>query len=170
MELQLQIAYALAHLMSVIEHLEPAWTRALLKRTRFVDPNFQGDTLAVITMIASSLRTGEPLPQITPTPLIDRFMLRYHGLDVIHKESEEDYGLPRSLTLETLQNEQYLMFCVGVSTAFNIVNRLDRLMVAAKDIVGEQYHIHGVGIVPDTRNGGDELRSSTVQFRPPKDV
>lgn len=172
MELQLQIAYSLSHLMSVIEHLEPAWTRALLKRTRFIDPNFQGDTLAVITMIASSLRTGEPLPQITPAPLIDRFMLRYHGLDVIHKESEEDYGLPRSLTLETLQNEQYLMFCVGVSTAFNIVNRLDRLMVAAKDIVGEQYHIHGVGVLSDARVGGDELglRSSTVQFRPPKDV
>ncbi len=111
--------------MSVIEHLEPAWTRALLKRTRFVDPDFQGDTLAVISedyhpqkpdsshisppaMIASSLRTGQPLPQITPAPLIDRFMLRYHGFDVIHKESEEDYGLPRSLTLETLQNEQYL--------------------------------------------------------------
>lgn len=35
--------------MSVIEHLEPAWTRALLKRTRFVDPDFQGDTLAVIS-------------------------------------------------------------------------------------------------------------------------
>lgn len=112
--------------MSVIEHLDPAWTRALLKRTRFIDSDFQGDTLAVISekhcpfyksfllivsqpaMIASSLRTGHPLPQITPAPLIDRFMLKFHGFDVIHKESEEDYGLPRSLTLETLQNEQYL--------------------------------------------------------------
>ncbi|KAF5346488.1 hypothetical protein D9756_010113 [Leucocoprinus leucothites] len=173
MELQLQIAYSLAHLMSVIEHLEPAWTRALLKRTRFTDPDFQGDILAVISMIASSLRTGNPLPQITPGPLIDRFMLKYHGLDIIHKESEEDYGLPRSLTLDTLQNEQYLMFCVGVSIAFRIVNRLDRLMVAAKDIVGEQYHIHGVGMVSTARiSGGVELgpRTSTVHFTPPKDV
>jgi len=172
MELQLQIAFSLSHLMSVIEHLEPAWTRALLKRTRFLDPDFQGDILAIITMIASSLRTGVPLPQITPAPLIDRFMLRYHGFDVIHKESEEDYGLPRSLTLDTLQNEQYLMFCVGVSTAFNIVNRLDRLMIATKDIVGEQYHIHGIGLVTNSRTGGVELgpRTSTVHFRPPKDV
>lgn len=37
------------------------------------------------------------------------------------------------------------MFCVGVSTAFGIVGRLDRLMVAAKEIVGEQYHIKGLG-------------------------
>ncbi len=59
-------------------------------------------------MIATSLRTGEPLPQITPCPLLDRFMLKYHGFSVIHKEAEEDFGLPRTLTMETLKNEQYL--------------------------------------------------------------
>ena len=59
-------------------------------------------------MISSSLRTGNPLPQVTPSPLLDRLMMRHHGLDVIHKDSEEDYGLPRLLTLETLQNEQYM--------------------------------------------------------------
>lgn len=35
-------------------------------------------------------------------------MMRYHGLEIIHKEAEEDYGLPRNLTLDTLENEQYL--------------------------------------------------------------
>ena len=59
-------------------------------------------------MISSALRNGDPLPQITPCPLLDRFTLQYQGLDVIHKEAEEDYGLPRTLTLDTLQNEQYL--------------------------------------------------------------
>lgn len=29
--------------------MEPAWSRALLKRTRFTDPDFQGDILAVIS-------------------------------------------------------------------------------------------------------------------------
>lgn len=38
------------------------------------------------------------------------------------------------------------MFCVGLSTAFGIVNRLDRLMMAVKEVVGEQYHIHGIGV------------------------
>lgn len=65
------------------------------------------------------------------------------------------------------------MFCVGVSTAFRLVNRLDRLMVAAKDIVGEQYHIHGIGLMSTPKNGnavGLGQGTSTVHFRPPKDV
>jgi hypothetical protein len=37
-------------------------------------------------------------------------------------------------------------FSVAVTTAYNIVTRLDRLMVAVKELVGEQYHIHGLGI------------------------
>jgi hypothetical protein len=59
-------------------------------------------------MITSALRTGSPLPQITPCPLLDRFLLQYHGLNVIHKEAGEDYGLPRSMNFDTLKNEQYL--------------------------------------------------------------
>lgn len=123
-------------------------------------------------MISSSLRTGNPLPQVTPCPLMDRFMMKYHGLNVIHQDSEEDYGLPRLLTLDTMKDEQYMcvfchytfpgsrmpnirqihpsfrMFCVGISTAYSVMNRLDRLMLATKEIVGEQYHIHGVGVAP----------------------
>ncbi|TRM68618.1 hypothetical protein BD626DRAFT_119094 [Schizophyllum amplum] len=164
-ELQIQLAYSLSHLMSVIKHMDPAWTRAFLRRTRLVDSDFQGDVLAVISLISTALRTGTPLPQITPCPLLDRFMLHFHGLNVIHKESEEDYGLPRTLTLETLENEQYLMFCVGVSTTFRIITRLDRLMVAAKEIVGEQYHIHGVGL-----DGGHRFAPAPLGLRPSRDV
>lgn len=44
-----QMAYLLSHLMSVVEGLEPAWRRAFLRRTRFLDADFQGDVLAVIS-------------------------------------------------------------------------------------------------------------------------
>ncbi|KAI0353282.1 hypothetical protein OH77DRAFT_1407363 [Trametes cingulata] len=162
LDLQLQIAYLLSHLMSVVEHLEPAWSRAFLRRTRFLDADFQGDVLAVISMISTALRTGNPLPQITPCPLLDRFMIHTHGLNVIRQEADDDYGLPRTMTIDTLENEQYLCFSVGVTTAFGIVLRLDKLMVATKELVGEQYHIHGIGV--------PELKSSTLGARPSKDA
>ncbi|KAL1753824.1 hypothetical protein FB107DRAFT_264038 [Schizophyllum commune] len=163
-DLQIQLAYSLSHLMSVIKHMDPAWTRAFLRRTRLVDSDFQGDLLAVISLISTALRTGTPLPQITPCPLLDRFMLHFHGFNVIHRESEEDYGLPRTLSLATLEDEQYLMFCVGVSTTFTIITRLDRLMVAAKEVVGEQYHIHGVGL------DGAQRYAPPLGQRPSRDV
>jgi hypothetical protein len=94
--------------MSVIEHLEPAWTKAFLKRTRLMEPSIQGDVLAVITMLSNALRNGAPLPQITPCPLFDKWIVSYHGLNVISKDSDEDFGLPRTLTMETMENKQYL--------------------------------------------------------------
>ena len=184
--------------MSVVEHLEPAWSRAFLKRTRLLDADFQGDVLAVISawveriapdasltnwlgMVSTALRTGNPLPQITPCPLLDRFMVYTHGLNVIRHEADDDYGLPRTMTIDTLENEQYLYvlpfvvvflslkcfyrcFSVGVTTAFGIVLRLDKLMVATKELVGEQYHIHGIG-VPEPKS----TLSSPIE-RPAKDV
>ncbi|KAJ7074308.1 hypothetical protein C8F01DRAFT_17417 [Mycena amicta] len=173
MELQLQLAYSLSHLMSVVEHMEPAWTRTFLRRTRFLDSDFQGDVLAVISMISTALRTGCALPQITPCPLLDRFQgSTQYGLHVIHNDSEEDYGLPRQLTLETLQNEQYLKFCVGVATAYNIVSRLDRLMHQVKEIVGEQYHIHMHIPLPLNARSSVPLgpRTNTMQYRPPNEI
>lgn len=127
-------------------------------------------------MISTALRTGCALPQITPCPLLDRFANTNweYGLNIIHKESEEDYGLPRELTLETLQNEQYLMFCVAVATAYGIMGRLDRLMLEVKEIVGEQYHIHGAGVALAGRIGRSAIplgsRTNTLQYRPPQEV
>ncbi|KIM88532.1 hypothetical protein PILCRDRAFT_62336 [Piloderma croceum F 1598] len=169
LEIQVDAGFLLSHLMSVVERLEPAWARAFLRRTRLLDANFQGDVLAVITMVSNSLRSGQPLPQITPCPLLDRFMARHHGLNVIHQESDDDFGLPRTLTMDTLQNEQYLIFSVGVATTFAIITRLDRLMIAAKDLVGEQYHIHGVGLWMG-KNSGIGIGSRTSTMRLPQEV
>ena len=54
-------------------------------------------------------------------------------------------------------------YCVGVSTAFGIVNYLDKLMVATKELVGEQYHIHGIGIV---RKGGHGPPPTPLSYDP----
>ena len=54
-------------------------------------------------------------------------------------------------------------YCVGVSTAFSIVNHLDKLMVATKELVGEQYHIHGIGIV---QKGGLEPPPTPGSYDP----
>lgn len=72
--------------------------------------------LFAIGMISIALRTGAPLPQITPCPLLDRFVAHQHpNLDPhqapLHgreQSSSDEYGLPRSLTIDILEDEQYL--------------------------------------------------------------
>lgn len=120
----------------------------------------------LVGMISTALRTGAPLPQVTPCPLTDRFLSAMPGFHIQHRDDEEDFGLPRKVTAETLEDEQYLYGClsflssshssydvadvicrfysVGAATAWGIVLRLDRLMVATKELVGEQFHIHGL--------------------------
>lgn len=135
----MEAAFLLSHLLSIVERLEPAWCRAFLRRTRLLDADFQGDVLAVISenyclpcrsladfvlsaMISNSLRSGQPLPQITPCPLLDRFMIKHHGLDVIHPDAEDDdYGIPRTMTIETLKSEQYL--CVSYDHYWAMMRR-----------------------------------------------
>jgi len=153
LDIQLKVAYHLSYLMSVVVQFEPAWSRAFLRRCRFLDSEFQGEILAVISLISTALRSGTPIPQITPCPLLDRFLRYNHGFNVVQGEDDDEYGLPKTATADLLEDEQYMYFCVGISTAFSIVNNLDKLMVATKELVGEQYHIHGIGIV---QKGGYE--------------
>lgn len=105
---------------------------------------------------------------------MNRFLRYNHGLDIAQEEEDDEFGLPKTATVEMLEDEQYMYdvlplssdcapicvlmrfsryYCVGISTAFSIVNNLDKLMVATKELVGEQYHIHGIGIV---QKGGYE--------------
>ena len=48
------MSYSLSNLLSVLEHLESSWARAFLRGTRFLDPDFQGDVLAVICTWSTS--------------------------------------------------------------------------------------------------------------------
>lgn len=113
-------------------------------------------------MLSSSLRNGTPLPQITAAPLIDLYVKHKIGLNVVSQEA--DYGLPHIVTPGVLANEQYLYvqrlslfvpsqshiicrcFSVGVASVNGIVTRLDRLTMAVKELVGENFHIEGVEI------------------------
>lgn len=82
-------------------------------------------------MISNSLRTGNPLPQITPCPLVDRFMRQNKGLEVEIVEAEYSPRRSKAMTIDILEDLQYLMLCVGVSTVFGIITRLVSLRVSS---------------------------------------
>ena len=141
----------------------------------------------ILGLISTALRSGTPIPQITPCPLLNRFLRYNHGFNVVQEEDDEA-GLPKTPTVDLLEDEQYMYgvfysptivlfwiltpfsryYCVGASTAFSIVNNMDKLMVATKELVGEQYHIHGIGIVQ--KGGYEPPTPGSVYPNPSKEV
>ena len=149
-DVQMQISKLLQHCLAVLERLGPAYSIALLRRTRFLDPRFLGDVVSVISMCSTALKTGEPLPQITPCPLVDRFMDTPHGFNaylptqegMAHTAWDEILAtLPSKITLSMLEDEEYMTFSVGVATLFGLVVRIDKLCIAVKELVGESYAV-----------------------------
>ncbi|MCO5565580.1 hypothetical protein L7F22_019254 [Adiantum nelumboides] len=149
--IELRILRLLTHAITIYETLGPAYSRALLKRTRFLDPTFLADCIAVLSMCTTSLSTRQPLPQIAPV-LIDRYMFKPMGFKIRSYEGGETEtpdetldeimgSLPSTVTFETLLDEKYQTFAVGASVAFGITVNLDRLCVAVKRLVGETYAV-----------------------------
>ncbi|SPO32802.1 uncharacterized protein UTRI_05688_B [Ustilago trichophora] len=149
LEVQMQISKLLSHCLAILERLGPAYSIALLRRTRFLDPRFLGDVVSVISMCSTALKTGQPLPQITPCPLVDRFMDTPHGFNAyLPTEGSASSGvdeilatLPAKITMATLEDAEYMTFSVGVATLFGLVMRIDKLCVAVKELVGESYAV-----------------------------
>ena len=56
-------------------------------------------------------------------------------------------------------------FSVGVSTAYGFVTRLDMLMIAVKELVGEHYHIHGAGSKRHERRSHQLWHGDSVSLR-----
>ena len=77
-------------------------------------PPIPSDVLGkpVLGIISTALRSGTPIPQITPCPLLDRFLRFTHGFNVVPGEESDGYGLPATATVDLLEDEQY-MYGVG---------------------------------------------------------
>lgn len=102
----------LSQLNHVLCQLERPWRKALLDRTRLSEPVFLGDILAVVSMCSTGLRSGNALPQITPSPLVARFvsatwsaradeqrMGKTKGLDIPHDPAAQG-ELPSLVTVD----------------------------------------------------------------------
>jgi len=126
-------------LSMMIGHLEtlPSQFRERFKRQfAATNENLVADVLAVLAMLAASLRTGEPLPAVMPSPLIARsFAL---GRMRSGPGSEVEF-----LKKTMLQEESWPSYSVLTSSYITFLTRLDELVIFVKKAVGETYVIGG---------------------------
>ncbi|KAM0749705.1 hypothetical protein T439DRAFT_326581 [Meredithblackwellia eburnea MCA 4105] len=154
--LQMEILDQMGQLLGVLASLDTTWTRALLHRAQLDDPRFLGEVLNTFQLISTALTDSKPLPMIY-NPLLELFLRPAETLKAKHAYGYDVSvehalpGIPLHVDLETISSIEYLRFSCGISQCYAIINRLDRLMLVAKSLVGESYIVYG--LTPDDHLG-----------------
>ncbi|GAA6054812.1 hypothetical protein NBRC10513_007431 [Rhodotorula toruloides] len=162
--LQMEMLDMLGQFCMVLSKLDTNWTKALLHRTQFANPRFLQDVLQTLQLISNALDHGQPLPFIY-NPLLERFLKppevlasgRQLGYGYELQLGDEEFeGLPQHVDFKTISSLDYLRFSSGVSQAYALINRLDRLMFVAKSLVGENYLLYGLDASTRRQHPHDE--------------
>jgi hypothetical protein len=115
--LQVELIDLYGSFHTLLQQLGPEWIDALLTRSGWLDVHFVADQFAVIYMCATATKTGNALPQITPSPLVDRFYTRLEGLRISKIDRK---GIPKDVDHDTLQDWQYALYAIGCTLSFAI--------------------------------------------------
>ncbi|GJN80127.1 hypothetical protein PLIIFM63780_003651 [Purpureocillium lilacinum] len=90
-----------------------------------------GDTMAVLGIIEQALRTGSPLPERLPAPLVRRF---FDSWQAQHRHA--------ILTKTLVRDGNYRRYCVAMSSYFKFLSTVDDLVLILKGVLGECHVIH----------------------------
>jgi len=102
---------------SLLQQLEPVWVESLLSSNGWSDVHFLADHFPVLYMCANATKTGNALPQVSPSPLVDRFHTRMEGLKIAKINRR---GISREVDTETLHDWQYALYAIGCTLSFAI--------------------------------------------------
>ncbi|KAJ5165047.1 Brefeldin A sensitivity protein-related protein [Penicillium coprophilum] len=123
-ELNQNIARLLHLSASLPEHLQSR----LARHAGLLDHHNIGDVMAVLGVVEQSLKTGDPLPEVLPTPLLNRchdFWTSRH-VDIM-------------LSKDLIRDENYRRFCVAVSAYLKFLAAVDDLVLVMKGTLGESH-------------------------------
>lgn len=109
---------------SLPDHLQSR----LARRAGLLDHRNIGDVMAVLGVIEHALKTGDPLPEVLPTPLLKRCF-----------EYWQSHQVEITLSKELIRDENYRRFCVAVSSYMKFLGAVDDLVLVMKGTLGESH-------------------------------
>ncbi|KAG6003381.1 hypothetical protein E4U43_000926 [Claviceps pusilla] len=96
-----------------------------------VAPRSVSNVMSVLSIVESSLRTGDPLPERLPVPLVESCFVEWFQ----HHERAE-------LSVELVRSEAYRQYCVAVSSYLSFLATVDDLVGELKGTLGETHVVH----------------------------
>lgn len=94
----------------------------------FLDDHVIGDVMAVLSVVALSLKTGAAMPERLPAPLVRNFYTWWHEQ---HRNT--------MLSTELVRHDTYRRYCVAVSAYLRFLSAVDDLVLVVKGAVGERH-------------------------------
>lgn len=98
------------------------------------DERLIGDLMAVLTLVQQSLRTGEPLPAILPTPLLAR------SFDYSRQKLSGDF---HSVLFDQsmIEDDEFRKYCLLMNAWVQLLGSIDELVMIVKRSVGETSYV-----------------------------
>jgi len=103
--------------------------------TGALDERLVADVMAVLTLVQLSLKTGEPLPAVLPTPLLARCF----GLT--RSRIEHDITQDVIVTRQLMEEEGFREYCSALTSFVQMLGTIDELVMVVKRAVGETGNI-----------------------------
>ncbi|KAK7002342.1 hypothetical protein R3P38DRAFT_2729656 [Favolaschia claudopus] len=137
-DVQVEMISVLAQLATSLSHLESTRQAPYLRTSNVLNPNFIADVMAVFSLISHSLRTGEPMHQVTPTNLLDRLL--YHDSHGHVRPLNSPTNQPGSTAqdmIEAMKSSSYMYYASSIVGVYQLLRYLDELHLITKDLCGE---------------------------------
>lgn len=88
------------------------------------------DVMAVLGVVAQANKTGDPLPEVLPTPLTKRCYEFWRGAQLTEV-------MP--LQTDLIREKAYRRYCVGVMAYVRMLAAVDELVMVVKGVLGEAH-------------------------------
>ncbi|KAK3180576.1 hypothetical protein K4F52_008042 [Lecanicillium sp. MT-2017a] len=122
---------ALGRLLVLSTSLPKELQDRLANRTGLLNDVSVGNVMSVLVIIEQSLRSGAPLPERLPGPLV-------HSCVAAWTEQHRTAELNKDL----VQSDDYRRFCVALSSCLMFLSAVDELVVVLKQGLGERHVVH----------------------------
>lgn len=118
----------LGRLLSLSASLPEHFQTRLARHAGLLDHRNVGDIMAVLGVVEQALKTGDPLPEVLPTPLLKRCF-----------EFWKAHQVEIALSKDLIRDENYRRFCVAVSSYLKFLGAVDDLVLVMKGTLGESH-------------------------------
>lgn len=123
---------ALGRLLYLSATLPQVFQERLVSVLGILDDVAIGNIMAVLTIVEQALRTGSPLPERLPVPLVRTC---FASLSAAQRQNID-------LNISLVRDENYRRYCVAVASYLKFLTAIDDLVLSLKRTLGERHVVY----------------------------